>query len=878
MKNFYLLPFIFFSFIHGLQAKLNASVLQFNNDSCFVADTLNLSTNCNPENFVLNTLGSAGLDSACNGDADDAKWFVFEATYPNIVIEVNTSAEINAVIQLFTGPDCDNLTALQCVNETGLGSDELLLYYGLNVGEYYFFRVFDGSTGIPIDSTFSVCIYHAPCPDVTISASGPLVFCSGENVILTASEGDFYNWNTSSNQQSITVTTSGNYFVTVIDFQTGCASTSASVSVSVNPLPPNFVSISGSTTICEGESVNLSAVFGASLTYQWRKNGVNIAGETNRIFSATETGTFSVIVTNSSTDCSSISNGINVTALAPPNTDYTHTNPTQVCGFTNVNLAVAFQPNVNYQWFRNDTLISGAFANTFAPAVSGQYTVQLTNAACTVFSAIQQVDFFDFPNATFPSGDSALICETNETFIIADPIGGATYIWYRNNALLNNETESFIFTGIAGAYSFTVTDTNGCASNSGTFNLTVVQNPELELITPILSACQGDSLLLIASADRAVSVTWQRNGLPFVDLDLDSIYTTVSGSFRFIAIDELGCEAISDETVLTINPLPIVNIIPGQFPVCSGSEVLLSATEQIGWNYTWYLNEEIIENADSSRYLAVEEGNYYVLVVDQQNCQGNSEILNIAYFNAPEEPLLTSIDSLSFCEGGSASLVISNFNEAFDYQWFYNDLAIEETNGIFYDAFISGNYKVSVLDENGCSSISDVLTIEVFSNPEVSLFLPIELICNTSGTATLSGGTPLGGFYLGTGVSGLNLDLSQYSAPAIAEITYTYTDINGCSGAAVDSISIENCVNVNEILSSAYLIYPNPTSDLLYLNKEASNFDFMQIIDRNGALVFSQIDIRNAVFPINIAHLKPGTYFVQFSNNQKLITRKLVKI
>lgn len=878
MKNFYLLPFIIFSFIFGLQAKLSAGDLPLNTDSCFVADTLILSANCNPENFVLNTLGAAGLDSACNGDADDAKWFIFEATYPNITIEVNTTTEIDAVVQLFTGPDCDNLTALQCVNEAGLGSDEQLLYYGLNVGEYYFFRVFDASTGIPLDSTFSVCVYHAPCPEVTISASGPLVFCTGQNVVLTASEGDFYNWNTSSNQQSITVTTSGNYFVTVIDFLTGCASTSASVSVSVNPLPPNFVSISGSTTICEGETVNLSAVFGASLTYQWRKNGINIPDETNRIFGASETGAFSVIVTNSSTACANTSNSINVTAITPPGTDYTHTNPTQVCGFENVNLAVAFQPNVNYQWFRNHTLIAGAFANTFAPTVSGQYTVRLTNAACTVFSEIEQVDFFDFPDATFPSGNSALICESNETFILADPIGGATYIWYRDNELLNNETESFIFTGIDGAYSFTVTDTNGCSSNSGTFNLTAVQNPVLELITPDLSTCQGDSLLLIASADRAVSVTWQRNELPFIDFDLDSIYTTVSGSFRFIAIDELGCEAISDETVVTINSLPIVNITPGQFPVCSDSEVLLSATEQIGWNYTWYLNEEIIVNADSSSYLAVEEGNYYVLVVDQQSCQGNSEILNIVYFNAPDEPLLTSNDPLSFCEGESASLTVDNFNEAWDYQWLYNDFAIEETNGVFYDAFISGNYKVSVLDENGCSSISDVLTIQVFSNPEVSLLLPIELICNTSGTATLSGGMPIGGFYLGTGVSNLNLDLSQFSAPAIAEITYAYTDINGCTGTAVDSINIENCVTVNEILSSAYLIYPNPASDLLYLNKEASHFDFMQIIDRNGALVLSQIDIRNAVFPINIAHLKPGTYFVQFSNNQKLITRKLVKI
>ena len=65
-----------------------------------------------------------------------------------------------------------------------------------------------------------------------IIPDGPLEFCSGENVNLSAGEGISYLWSTGETTQSIQVTSSGDYTVKVL-YENGCYATSLPVVVSV---------------------------------------------------------------------------------------------------------------------------------------------------------------------------------------------------------------------------------------------------------------------------------------------------------------------------------------------------------------------------------------------------------------------------------------------------------------------------------------------------------------------------------------------------------------------------------------------------------------------------------------------------------------------
>ncbi len=95
-----------------------------------------------------------------------------------------------------------------------------------------------------------------PHPSAQITASGPIKFCLGDSVTLSVPSGAnlTYLWNTGSNNDSITVDSTGTYIVTVADTTTGCSSID-SVHVTVFPLPT--VDAGMDTTISLGTTVTL---------------------------------------------------------------------------------------------------------------------------------------------------------------------------------------------------------------------------------------------------------------------------------------------------------------------------------------------------------------------------------------------------------------------------------------------------------------------------------------------------------------------------------------------------------------------------------------------------------------------------------------------
>jgi hypothetical protein len=104
------------------------------------------------------------------------------------------------------------------------------LYYCINSGTY--------SVKITnANGCFSICnktvtLYEAPVAS-TITASGATTFCAGGSVILSGNVGGV--WNTGATTSSITVNTSGDYFVTNT---TGCGTAiSNHIAVIVNSLP-----------------------------------------------------------------------------------------------------------------------------------------------------------------------------------------------------------------------------------------------------------------------------------------------------------------------------------------------------------------------------------------------------------------------------------------------------------------------------------------------------------------------------------------------------------------------------------------------------------------------------------------------------------------
>src|SRR5690606_18461525 len=112
----------------------------------------------------------------------------------------------------------------------------------------------EGTLGSCSSSSSVVSVLVNALPTASITASGPLTFCEGENVTLSVPSGDTYLWSNGATTASIQVNTSGTYSVVVTN-ASGCSTQSTQVEVVVNTLPTASITASGSLTFCEGEDV-----------------------------------------------------------------------------------------------------------------------------------------------------------------------------------------------------------------------------------------------------------------------------------------------------------------------------------------------------------------------------------------------------------------------------------------------------------------------------------------------------------------------------------------------------------------------------------------------------------------------------------------------
>jgi len=122
----------------------------------------------------------------------------------------------------------------------------------------------------------------------TISASGPVSFCEGGSVTITSSSSSGNLWSTSETTQSITVTTTGSYTVSLTDTN-GCLATSNPAAITVNPNPAVPIISQNVDTLTSSVTAN---------SYKWYLNSVVIPGATSQSYQIIISGDYYVTVTS----------------------------------------------------------------------------------------------------------------------------------------------------------------------------------------------------------------------------------------------------------------------------------------------------------------------------------------------------------------------------------------------------------------------------------------------------------------------------------------------------------------------------------------------------------------------------------------------------
>ena len=205
--------------------------------------------------------------------------------------------------------------------------------------------------------------------------------CNGGSQKLIATGGSSYEWQLDGEtipgqtSSSITVTEPGTYSVIIKNGNCSAPASNTAV-ITEGTLPTGTIS-PATAAICEGGSQVLKATGGTS--YEWRRDGVRINGETDSTITVNQAGTYSVIIKKGS--CSGpASNSTVVTLTTVPSGTISPETASLCTGGSQVLTATG---GTSYEWQRDGQTINGETGATLTVTAPGTYSVIIKNGSCT---------------------------------------------------------------------------------------------------------------------------------------------------------------------------------------------------------------------------------------------------------------------------------------------------------------------------------------------------------------------------------------------------------------------------------------------------------------------------------------------------------------
>ncbi|MEO8067275.1 MAG: gliding motility-associated C-terminal domain-containing protein [Flavobacteriales bacterium] len=430
--------------------------------------------------------------------------------------------------------------------------------------------------------------------------------------------------------------------------------------ITIGTLQPPTVALGNDTTLCPGQSLILDATLpGAG--YLWQDNS------TASTFVVNAAGSFSVLVTDAN-GCTA--NDALTVAYANPQPVFLG-NDTTICGGAQLTLD-ATTPGATYAWS------TGPVTPSINVASAGTYSVIVAQGQCTVTDAIT-VSVAPNPNVSLPN-DTALCA--GATILLNATTPGVTYAWQ------DASTAATLLVSAAGTYTVTVTNATGC-TDSDAITVSYALPGSINLGNDT-SFCAGGSMLLDATLPGSIYL-WSTSATSA------TLAVNASGTY-WVQATQAAC-SVMDTIVVVVNANPNV-VLPNDTTLCPGETLLLDATTP-GVTCAWQ------DGSTAATFLVNNAGAYTVTVANGTGCT-NSDAITVNY------AVGGSIDlgnDTSFCAGGSA-LLDATLPGSF-YLW--------STGATSATLVVNASGTYWVQATQAACSVTDTIVVVVNANPNVVL-------------------------------------------------------------------------------------------------------------------------------------------------------------
>jgi subtilisin-like proprotein convertase family protein len=456
---------------------------------------------------------------------------------------------------------------------------------------------------------------------------------------ITYINGLSYSWTstpsgfTSSvqNPGSTSITQATTFSVLLTDNVSGCTATS---DVLVNTIAsPEPKIIPGDTILCNGTNLYLHVVdtgayiagYPVGTSIEW----VNIITNTYPNDSIDVIGngsSFQVIVTLPS-GCSGTSAVRTVLSKAiVPNETIYHAN----CNLTNgkivANMVLGSAP-FRYIWKDNGVIIRDTVSNELLDSIynlaAGTYTLELIDnyllanpnePSCTGGPYSYTINNIPPPAVSITTTNISCYGLT-DGILVANPTLGTPPFSYNWS---NGANTASIISLIAGTYSVTVTDANGCTTSGQS---TIVEPDSLSIdLAYTEPLCSGNSDGIIASVVQGGTGTilyeWFDSGFLPIGTNNDSLIGITAGTYYLLVSDINSCSA--NQSIVVEDPPLLTSTCSAIDATCfgynDGSASVIASGGRGTYSYLWS------NNTNSTSNTSLTSGTYTVTVTDGNGC------------------------------------------------------------------------------------------------------------------------------------------------------------------------------------------------------------------------------------------------------------------
>ncbi len=368
------------------------------------------------------------------------------------------------------------------------------------------------------------------------------------------------------------------------------------------------------------------------------------------------------------------------------------------------------------------------------------------------------------------------------------------------------------------AIDYTYTDGNGCSNMaSETFTVNAAPTVTQTAFTPV---CDNSGLVTLTGGSPAGG-TYSGTNVSGTDFDPSGGTQAITYTYTDSVT---GCSNMATET-MTVNTAPTVT--QSAFSsVCSNSgPQTLSGGSPAGGTYSG-------TNVSGGMFDPSGGAQTIMYMYTDSNGCSNSATANFPVVAAPTVTLAVSAtcsNSGMVTLTGGSPIGGTYSGTSVSGNTFDPSAGSQLITYTYYDSLTT------------CTSM-DTATLVVNTAPTVTLSAFANPVCVDDANLTLTGGSPAGGTYSGTGVTAGSFDPS---VPGVGTttITYTYTDANNCSNTANSTITVNACVGIDDAEAGNGLeLFPNPTNGSFTVNftqETAGNLQ-VRVLSVDGKVVLSE--------------------------------------